>query len=43
VFVPKRYISGWAVNFVHPPGKLIMIARLVLTLVLALLKAIYHT
>lgn len=28
VFVPKRYSSGWTVNFGHSLGKLIMIATL---------------
>jgi uncharacterized membrane protein len=41
VFVPKRYSSGWTVNFVHPLIKLIIIARLVLTLVLDILKVLY--
>ena len=36
VFVPKRYIGGWPVNFGHPLGKLIMSATLILAVVLAL-------
>lgn len=42
VFVPKRYTSGYTVNFGHPLGKLIMIATVLLVLVLALLKALSH-
>ena len=38
VFVPKRYIGGWTVNFGHPLGKLIMSATLILAVVLLLSK-----
>ncbi len=42
VLVPNRNGRGWTPNVGHPLGKLIMIGMLLLFLLLALLKALFH-
>jgi uncharacterized membrane protein len=42
LFIEKLFGRGWTPNVGHPLGKLIMIGMLLLFLLLALLKALFH-